>query len=145
MLSEYFPYLSIGGGLILLAISLFYESKTEVLKKAGIKVEGIIFKQGFQTRLYGDSFDRHSVKDKIAVRFLTKNDEWITGDIQHEFGTFFWGQYEDGETVVVYYDEKNPSVFYVDTKQFPFLGRLVYAIGGVIFILAGIYRFLTGE
>ena len=81
--------------------------------------------------------------DKVTVRFVTKNKEWITGNLKQEFAIFFTGQYKIGESVEVYYDPKNPSDFFVDTKQSGKTGRLLLAAIGVIFFLIGVYQLFS--
>jgi hypothetical protein len=139
MFVEYQPYIFLAIGLIVLAISVFWVSEKSKLKQTGILVKGIVFEQGVDKN-YNHSFDNSSVKDKIVIRFVTQNQESITGIIKQYFAIFYTRQYKTGETVEVYYDKDNPSNFYVDSKQSDFLGRLIGSLAGLIFVLFALYK-----
>ena len=141
LFSEYQPYIFLAVGLIVLAVSLLFESKKSRLKETGIAVDGIVFSQESANTTIGSSTGSYtSVKDKVRVRFVTKNEEWITGVIEQDIQFFYTGQYKDGDTVQVYYDKDNPSNFYVDTKQSEIIGRLIIGGIGTIFTLIGLYQ-----
>ena len=135
--AEYQPYIFLAIGLIVLAVSIFWVPKENKLKQTGIPVDGIIFEGG-----NNQSFD-NSYNDKIVIRFVTQNQEWITGAIQQDFATFYTGQYKNGEKVKVYYDKDNPSNFYVETKQSELLGRVIGILVGLVFIVVALYRLLS--
>jgi hypothetical protein len=139
MFVEYQPYIFLAIGLIVLAISVFWVSEKSKLKQTGILVKGIVFEQGVDKN-YNHSFDNSSVKDKIVIRFVTQNQESITGIIKQDFAIFYTRQYKTGETVEVYYDKDNPSNFYVASKQSDFLGRLIGSLAGLIFVLFALYK-----
>jgi hypothetical protein len=130
---EFQPYLFIIGGLSLIVIALLKKASKSHLKQSGLKAEGIVF------ALEGNG---DNVKDKVTVRFVTEDKEWITGDINQEFASFFTGQYKKGQSVDVYYDPKNPSHFFVDTKQSETISRVVFAVVGLGFSLIGLYQLL---
>ena len=108
-------------------------SKRSKLKQTGIPVDGIIVERDI-----GNSY--YLVKDKITIRFVTLNQEWITALIDQDFQVSYTGQYKEGETVKVYYDKDNPSNFYVDTKQSELKGKLIAAVVGLAFVLCGLYE-----
>jgi hypothetical protein len=141
---EYIPYLIIFIGFVVTAVAIFYKSEKLKLKETGIHVEGIVFKQEVSNS-FNDSFsdNYNNQKDKVTVRFVTKKGEWITGLIQQDFQIFYTGQYKDGEKIQVYYDEKNSSHFYVDSKQSDTIGRAIIALAGIAVIIYGIYDILT--
>ena len=141
-MNEFLPYIFLLIGLIVLAITFFYKSNKSELKKTGIAVDGIVFDQEMSS---SGSFDNSTTgqNDKITVRFVTQKQEWITGQIQQDFQIYYSGQYKNGETLKVYYDEKNPSNFYVDTKQSELKGRVVIAIVGFVFLLIGLYKIIV--
>lgn len=87
--------------------------------------------------------DNLNIKDKVIVRFVTQNKEWITGDINQEFAAFFTGQYKEGQSVDVYYDPEKPSDFFVDTKQSETVSRVIFAAVGLSFSIIGLYQLLT--
>lgn len=141
IVSEYLPYLFLGMGLMAIAVSILYTSKNVNLKTNGISVEGIVYEQDYENTSFfsASDIDSPNIKDKITVRFLTRKDEWITGAIKQDFALFY-NQYKDGETVKVYYQEDNPSNFYVETGQSEFLGRLFIAFVGLVFTICGLYK-----
>lgn len=143
-IAEYLPYIFLGIGLILIAVSVFYTSKNGELKTSGIHVEGIVFEQGYDTDsfFHTHDFETSNIKDKITVRFVTRNDEWITGAIKQDF-VLFYNQYKDGQTVKVFYDEANPSNFFVDTAQSELIGRVLIAVVGLIFTIFGLFQIYT--
>ncbi len=77
-LAEYQSYFFMIVGLLLMAASFFLKTRNVNLKQDGIAVEGIIFEQGYEN---GSS----DLKDKIVVRFVTENKEWITKPITSGF------------------------------------------------------------
>ncbi len=129
-------------GLCLLLNALLKKTSKNELKKTGIPVEGIVFKQDYQPEIFSGS-NSQLVKDQIFIRFVTLKKAWITEPINQEFAVFYSDQYKDGEPVSVYYDKNNPSNFYVDTKQSDIQGRLLFAIIGVAFIVTGIMQYLS--
>ncbi len=139
--AEYQPYIFVVLGLIALIFSFFWATSNSKLKQTGISVDGIVFKQDFDDR-FNQSLDNSSsyTKDKITIRFVTQTGEWITGVLRQDFGLFYTGQYTDGDTVKVYYDKSNPSNFYIDTKQSEFVGRLIVALVGLVFLIIGLYK-----
>lgn len=140
--SEYYPYLLLLAGLVILAIAMFWESQNSKLKQTGICVEGIVFEQDVESsfRLSFSEPDHYrSIKDKVTIRFVTKKQEWITAPIKQDFSVFYTGQYKDGDKVVVYYEEKNPSNFYVDSKQSETIVRIIAALLGLMLTIAGLY------
>jgi hypothetical protein len=142
-LKQYEPYLFLAFGLLLILSAVFKKGKSTELKNTGEKVEGIIHELG-QAPNYNSSIDSFSdVKDNVTVRFVTKEQEWITADVKQPFALFFTGQYKPGDKVDVFYDLKNPSNFYIDTKQSETLGRIVVAAAGIVFTSIGAYMLYT--
>lgn len=139
---QYYPIIYIAVGIAALLYALLKSAAKVELKKTGVQVEGIVFKQDYQpnTRM---SYNSPLIKDQIFIRFLTIKNEWITAPINQEFATFYSSQYKDGEKVTVYYDKDDPSIFYVSTKQSEFQGRFFLAFLGLFFILIGIYKYLV--
>lgn len=139
-MNEYIPYILITIGIVALVFSIFQKSSQKNLKDSGVLVEGIIFNQDFDnSSLSFDNYARH-VKDKITIRFVTKNGEWITEDIKQDFGVFYSGQYKNGDKVNVYYNKDNPKKFYVDIKQSELIGKLVFALVGLVLISIGLFQ-----
>ena len=87
-------YIFTAAGLIALSISVLWPSTNSHLKKTGIPVDGIVFKQGFENT-NSSSFDNSfgQINDKITVRFVTHTGEWITDVIKQDLKIFFTGQY----------------------------------------------------
>ena len=140
---EFQPYILLLIGLISLSIASFKKSLKANLKKTGQKAEGIIFAQEHATNDQSSFTEYSNIKDKISVRFLTLDNQWITGVINQEFASFTTNQYKDGEVVDVYYDQSNPKRFYVDTKQSEEKARLIFAAVGIIFSGIGLYQILS--
>jgi hypothetical protein len=138
-LGQYQPYIILAIGIILIIVSLFYKSKVKTLEKTGERCEGIIFKLGYSNS-FGADMTSSNVKDKITVRFVTKNKEWITQDLHSDFMISYTAQYKEGDRVNVIYNPENPSEFMVETKQSQTLGRLVGLFIGLAFVGTGIYE-----
>ncbi len=139
-LTEYYPFMYLLIGLITLAYSIFAVSKKSDLKQTGIEVDGIIYDQEQDLSYHNSSYN---IKDKITVRFVTQQQEWITAPIKQAFASFYTGQYKNGETVKVYYNKDKPTDFYVDTKQPEFLARIIFAVAGLVFISIGLSQLFT--
>ncbi len=141
LMAEYLPYFYIAFGLAGLLLSIFRKSTQSNLKDTGILVEGIVFNQDFKENS-NRSFNNFSanVKDKITIRFVTKDGEWITEDIKQDFGIYYTGQYKNGDKVKVYYNKDNPKDFYIDTKQSEFIVKIVFALIGLVLLSTGIYQ-----
>ena len=127
-------------GLAIIAISLLTTSDFKRLDRYGIKTEGIIFK--LEQELYSGASADYSgnLKDKVTVRFLTKEKVWITGQAKSQFLLSYTGQYMEGDKVMVKYDPEQPAVFIIETRQSETIGRIVVAITGLLFIIVGIYQ-----
>ena len=142
-LNTYLPFIFLGIGSVSIAIAIFFKSSKSSLKETGIEVEGIIFKQerntNFSTQIDDSS---SSINNRITVRFVTKKQEWITEVIKQDFQLFYTGQYKDGNTIKIFYDESNPSNFFVDTKQSEFIVRIMFSIVGLVFISIGLYKII---
>ena len=137
-LGQYQPYIILALGIILIIVALFYQSKTKLLETTGERCEGIIFQLDYGNSLGSDGTS--SLKDKITVRFVTKNKEWITQDLHSDFTISYTGQYKEGDKVVVIYNPENPSEFMVETKQSEKTGRLVVLFVGLVFVGVGVYE-----
>lgn len=121
-------------GLVLVLVALLKKASKSHLKQSGLKAEGIIFQL--------EKASNSNINSKVTVRFVTRNKEWITGEINQDFAVFFTGQYKEGQRIDVYYDPKKPSQFFVDTKQSETLSKVVFAVVGLGFSLIGLYQLL---
>lgn len=139
-MTELIPYLFIVLGIILLLFALLKKTKTTELKHTGEKAEGIVFDLDRDSNSNRDLNFCRTVMNKVTVRFVTKNQEWITGEIKQDFSSFFTGQYKEGDKLDVYYDPQKPSDFIVITKQSEFISRLLFAAVGLILCLTGLYK-----
>lgn len=138
--SQYEPMLFVVVGLIALLIPIIKRDSALKLKESGVKAEGIIYKQEIDSRNNSDFENSSSSMDKVIVRFVTKDSEWITSEIKQPFALFFSGQYKPGDKVDIYYDPKKPTDFHLDTKQSDLAGRILFAIIGLIFFFIGLYK-----
>ncbi|MFT3749511.1 MAG: DUF3592 domain-containing protein [Agriterribacter sp.] len=141
--AEYYPWFFLIAGIAFISFSILWESKKSKLRQTGIHAKGIVLEQQFENKFrWSDSDNYQPEKNKITIRFLTENKDWITGTITQGFQLFYKGQYKDGAKIDVYYDRNNPSNFYADSKQTETTGRLVFGAIGVLLTLAGLYRLL---
>jgi hypothetical protein len=137
------PFIFILVGIVLLLMAVLKKATKANLKQSGLKTEGIVYGLERQTDSTSPISDSSNVKDKVIVRFVTNNEEWITGDIKQEFAAFFTGQYKEGQKLDVYYDPKNPSDLFVDTKQCEIIGKILFVIVGLASCLIGLYKLLN--
>jgi hypothetical protein len=128
-------------GFALILVSIFTSSTSKKLKESGTTVDGIIFSLGASNRVGSDNYSTN-VKDRITVRFLTTDNVWITEQLKANFLVAYIGQYKEGETVKIIYDPQNPSNFVITTKQSEKIGRVVVALGGIVFLVVGILKYL---
>jgi hypothetical protein len=128
-------------GIVSFSYSIFKKSKKQLLKTTGEKVEGIVFKLDKSSGSFNNNYS--NVKDVVTVRFVTKDQKWITETVKQDFAIFYTMQYKEGQKVDVYYDLKDPLNFYIDLGQSEIIGRLVFGILGFIFIGIGLYQILT--
>ena len=137
------PYIFLLIGLVSILLALFRKSDKATLKITGEKAEGIIYALGQNSDSYSSINRNSNVNDKVTIRFLTKDQQWITGDLKQDFAAFFTNQYKEGQAVEVYYDPKQPSNFFVDTKQSELKSRIIFAAIGFILMTVGIFQLLT--
>ena len=130
-------------GIICIAIAIFATSDNKKLKASGLTADGIIY--ALEQNSNQNKFDSYArnVNDKITVRFLTKDDVWITEQVKTNSIISFTGQYKAGEHVRVIYNPANPSEFMIESKQSEIIGRLVIGVAGLAFLIFGIYQSLN--
>ena len=140
---EYQPYVFFITGLLFVVIAIFKKASKSYLKQSGLQAEGIVFALAGKPNNTSSIGENLNLKDKITVRFVTQDQEWITGNINQDFAAFFTGQYKEGQSVNVYYDPKDPTHFFVDTKQSEQLSKVIFAAVGCGFSIIGLYQLLT--
>lgn len=101
------------------------------LRRTGIKVQGTIFEFG-ETDPDGNRYP--------VIRFLTQNDEWITGKPKYNIATNFQ---KIGEKVSIIYDPSNPNYFVNDSAMYVFT-NVALGIGGLCMLRGGIAALLNG-
>ncbi len=69
------PYIFILVGIALMLIAIFKKPAKSRLKKSGLKTEGIIYALGAKPDNTSSISDYVNIKDKVTVRFVTKNKE----------------------------------------------------------------------
>ena len=138
-MDDLIPYLFIFIGLVVLVLSFFRTTDNKsALKNSGIKAEGIIFRiDGSQNRST-TSLGMHN--SEVQVRFVTKSMEWITAPLRQDFQVSFAGQYKQGDKVDVYYNPSSPNEFFVDSKQNPLFGKLIFIVVGLVLIVIGLWK-----
>ena len=129
-LTQYLPFAAVALGLPMTVSACFRVSQKSNLKKVGIPVDGIVCKQSDRSA--------SNVNEKITIRFLTKEQEWITGPIDQGFELFYTGQYKNGDPVKVFYNPDKPTEFYVDTKQSVLLVRIIGCVTGICLTVFGL-------
>ena len=139
--SELLSCLAIGGGIILVAYALFQKSKKENILKNGEKAEGIVFETEYRrhTSMIGRGQGPYDPKDNITIRFVTKDQQWITAKLDDAFVFYYTGQYKIGDKVNVIYNPSNPYEFAVTTGQSESLARVLFATIGAALFLVGAY------
>jgi hypothetical protein len=130
-------------GLVLITISIFASSTDKKLKEVGITVDGIIFSLSEGSNRIDSGNYVTNVKDKITIRFLTTDNVWITGQLKTNFLIAYTGQYKEGQSVKVTYDPQNPSNFMIVSKQSEKIGRLLFAVVGLLFLITGIFKYFN--
>jgi hypothetical protein len=139
-LKELQPYIFLLIGLASVLLAIFKKSDKATLKETGQKAQGIIYALGQRNNNTSSFMQNSNIKDKVTIRFLTLDKQWITGDLKQEFAVFFTKQYREGDAVEVYYDPKQPSNFFVDTKQSEKTSRILFAGVGIILSAVGLYQ-----
>ncbi|HEY0752010.1 MAG TPA: DUF3592 domain-containing protein [Chitinophagaceae bacterium] len=142
-IKELQPYIFILIGLGSTLLAIFKKSTTGNLKSTGQKTEGIVYALGQNLDTNTSYTQNFNIKNKVTVRFLTMDKQWITGDLKQEFAAFFTKQYKEGERVEVYYDPEKPTNFFVDTKQSEKAARIIVATVGIVLVSAGLYQLLS--
>ena len=130
-------------GVALIIISIFTSSANKKFKESGITVDGIIFSLGENSNRMSSGNYSTNVKDKITVRFLTVDNVWITEQFKTNFLIAYTGQYKEGESVKIIYDPQNPSNFMIVSKQSEKIGRLLFAVIGLLFLAVGIFKYFN--
>jgi len=104
--------------LIAIAVSILYKPKNGDLRNTGIEVEGIIYEEGSEVTFKNPStFGRMTFVEKTVLRFLTKENKWITGQCNGGIFYFNFRKFKAGEHVKVFYDKDEPSNFLIATNQ----------------------------
>jgi uncharacterized protein DUF3592 len=118
-------------GVILIMLSLYFTFQFRIIKKKGVQVDGIIF--DLEPSSSGSIRTTYPV-----VRFLTKEQEWIT--LTSKIGVVP-GVYKKGAKVSIIYEPENPQNFLINSKfttTVPsiilLIGILVVAIGFILLL-----------
>ncbi len=130
-------------GIICIIVSLYSKFDNKNLKETGVAADGIICSlENSSNQSNTDSFSTN-VKDVITVRFLTKDNVWITERVRSNFLIAYTGQYKLGETVKVIYDPNKPSNFIIESKQSERIGRVILGLAGLILLIVGIFQYFN--
>jgi uncharacterized protein DUF3592 len=103
------------------------------LLKRGERCEGFIHRLDYKNPNDPES----QAKDKITVRFTTKNQELITTDLNTNFILFF-GLLKEGEKVPVIYNPENPEQFNLEKLPTDILIKATCILIGLICVVFGI-------
>jgi len=138
------PYIFILIGIAMITVPFLSKPTAERLKNIGERCEGIIFELGYKGRS-GPMSNDSIMKDKITIRFVTLEQEWITEDLNTDFIPLYYNQFKEGDKVMVVYDPKNPKDFTIETKANPKQFKFILSIAGVVFVGVGVYKLLTNS
>jgi hypothetical protein len=116
-------------GLILIIVSISIYIRIKKIRKSGIETEGIIF----SSEMASDPNLRFGFP---VVRFLTKENEWIT-----ETYNISLSFYKKGQKITIIYLPDKPTEFIIKTK-FNYLIIYLLGIAGVFVLLFGVLQLL---
>lgn len=120
----------IAGGLILFGVHLWLKGNHLVLH--GEKTEGFVFANVYK----GDPLKNSRGVYFPVVRFVTKQDEWITK--QYEIG--YNPPLKEGKKLKIIYDPEDPEYYQIDNRfLLEILPRILVAIGLIEMILSLLY------
>ncbi|MES1159923.1 MAG: DUF3592 domain-containing protein [Bacteroidota bacterium] len=139
-MDPYLPYILISAGILMMIIPFFKKSNPEELAKKGERCDGIIFKVVYERTL---SNGGTAGEDTITVRFVTQKQEWITENLDTDDMILWTGKYKEGQKVRVVYNPDNPTEFMLENSKYPKTTKLIFILGGLIFLGYGIYKYLT--
>jgi hypothetical protein len=110
-------------------------SKTE--KKVGIteRTEGTIHE--LQGQIHGSGS-----AEKIIVKFMTRDKQWITAAVGNRPGTYNPAGYRVGDKVSVIYNLYNPADFIIDIRRSE-SRRIFIALVGILFFTIGFLQLLS--
>jgi len=129
-------------GLACFAISVFAKTAHKKLSQSGLSAEGIIYKLELDNGSSRANGFSGKLKDKITVRFLTRENVWVTGEAKSQFLIFFTGQYKEGDLVRVKYNPDQPAEFILESRQSETAGRVIGVVAGLILVVSGIYQWI---
>jgi hypothetical protein len=145
--SQYFtpfiPYVFIIIGIVVIVVTVLAKPAVNRLAQAGEHCEGLIFKQEYNegNAMYSNAA---GLKNKITIRFVTKEKEWVTEVLNTDFISLTPWQFKEGQKVQVLYDPKNPRDFTILNHQSPRLTKTILILVGTACIAFGIYKLCTG-
>src|SRR5690606_10538750 len=140
-MNDLIPYLYIFIGLVVLVLPFLQSTNNKsLLMNTGVHAEGIIFRLDGMQGGHPTNFGLHNAN--VQVRFVTKSMEWITGPLRQDFQISFSGQYKEGDKVDIYYNPSKPNDFFVDSKQNPMAGKLIFIVVGLVIIAIGLWKLL---
>jgi hypothetical protein len=128
-------------GIICIVAAFYSASGNKKLKETGIAADGIIYSLEESTDQSDTDISFRNVKDVIIVRFLTKDNVWITERYKSKFLIAYTGQYKPGEAVKVIYDPNNPQIFTLESRQSEKIRRILFGLAGLIFFVIGIFQY----
>ena len=120
--------------IITIALGLYQYFKSKRLLQTGTFVEGIVYEN-----TTGSTSSDNATTYYPVVRFVTKQEEWITEKSSVS------GFYKKGQIVKICYSPDNPKEFVIDSWQNRIIPVVITLSGIIIFLLASISLFLTGQ
>ncbi|MBV9962650.1 MAG: hypothetical protein JO072_10420 [Parafilimonas sp.] len=118
---------------IIMIVAISTLNKFKSISKNGIEVEGIVFD------LQASSSAITNVNASYPIiRFLTKENEWITE--KSDIGVIP-GFYKSGEKLIIVYENGNPKNFYIKNAK-SYSVHYIMIIIAIIFIIPAILKLI---
>jgi hypothetical protein len=119
-----------GLGVAVLVFALYQYQHYKRLYQSGIEVDGVVFDQTMATS--ATNTERYPI-----VRFVTKNNQWITAQANVSIPGFF----KTGQKVTVVYDPRDPNNFMIKSRIVRMI-PIVLACLGIIVLAIAVVQFL---
>ena len=132
-------------GVMLVVFGLSKRTQRHELLKKGIKTEGVVFrmeKKNDNPLIVSkdpNGFKSASVFYYPVIRYVTREKEWITQAYDVSVSSF--GQYNEGDEVVVFYDPSDNNKFIIDDTSTKLMGPILIIIGIACMLGTIVYYF----
>ena len=149
--STYFTicFFTIGAGVVFILVALLTNVVRRIFITKGVVVQGFVFAVEPRTEVWvsiGNVDDSMRNRQKVTVRFSTKDKTWITADMDYSFANLTYRsgrRYKPGDKLLIIYKPENPYDFRIVPKRMGVTEQKMFGIAGIVFIAVGIYFLLT--